>query len=284
MRVLSFGAITQSWTYDGIPLVLGYEDAELYRADMNYAGAIVGRVAGRVRSPVDIHGTLCHLRPNEGSVHLHGGPGGLSRQMWDMTQISAARVDLHTRSLHGAEGYPGTLDVTVTIRLSADGVTYDMTARPDRPTWVSMAQHNYYCLGADDNAGLDLDLSARAHLELDDLGIATGVRLPLSGKTDLRGGQSLAGLDLDHAFQLDNGVIILTGPAGQLRLQTDQPCVQVYTGMGLVAPLSAGQGVALEPQGFPNALNCPSFPQQLSTPDQPYVQSLRVQFLAKPPV
>ena len=36
-----------------------------------------------------------------------------------------------------------------------------------------------------------------------------------------------------------------------------------------------GQGVCLEPQGYPNALNA-GYPQSLATPEQPYHQVLRV--------
>jgi aldose 1-epimerase len=68
---------------------------------------------------------------------------------------------------------------------------------------------------------------------------------------------------------------------------SDQPGLQVYTGHGLpnlhgalpgqrIAPWA---GIALEPQAFPNAVNCPSFPSIIVTPDQPYRQKLTVEIM-----
>ena len=76
----------------------------------------------------------------------------------------------------------------------------------------------------------------------------------------------------------DGAVATLHSEDGlMLALHSDQPGLQVYTGAGLsphATPLtgqthSAFAGIALEPQGFPDALNQPQFPSILCTPEQP---------------
>ena len=83
----------------------------------------------------------------------------------------------------------------------------------------------------------------------------------------------------------------LLAPNGlRLRMWSDQPGLQVYTGHGLsrVEGAHPGQciapwaGIALEPQGFPNAVNCPTFPSIIVTPDQPYHQRLTVEIMEDP--
>lgn len=277
VTLLSLGGITQSWTYNGVPLILGHAVATDAIDDPAYAGAIIGRTAGRVRSPARFGADTREMSANEGLVHLHGGPGGLSRQYWDAEQVSDQTARFKLTSKDGADGYPGTVQFTVTVTLSADGVTYDMQATTDARTWISMAQHNYYCLGGSGVDQLKLTLPATHHLALDTLGIATGQTLRLTN--DLRLAETpLKSLNLDHAYVLNGDTITLSGPAGRLSLQTDQPCAQVYTGSGLTAPFQPGGGVAIEPQGYPNATNCPSFPLTWVTPETPYHQRLNLKF------
>jgi aldose 1-epimerase len=77
------------------------------------------------------------------------------------------------------------------------------------------------------------------------------------------------------------------GPAAEvtagglrLRLWTDQPGLQLYTGDGLGAPFAPRHGLCLEPQGFPNAVNMPAFPSVVCTPERPYRQTTTVEIAA----
>ena len=103
------------------------------------------------------------------------------------------------------------------------------------------------------------------------------------------------GTDLNLAMpdsrDQDQPVAELLAPNGlRLRMWSDQPGLQVYTGHGLpridgahegqrIAPYA---GLALEPQGFPDAVNQPAFPSVIVTPDRPYRQRLTVEIMEVP--
>jgi aldose 1-epimerase len=90
---------------------------------------------------------------------------------------------------------------------------------------------------------------------------------------------------IDHNWALDAG----GGPALRLRspesglaleLSTDQPGLQVYTGQGLGSPFAPHGGIALEPQGFPDAVNQPDFPNVVLRPGETYRRRATYRFKA----
>ena len=83
---------------------------------------------------------------------------------------------------------------------------------------------------------------------------------------------------LDHNYVLDSEpgdkiAAILLDPESRHRLivATDAPGLQVYTGEYLP---QARQGIALEAQGFPNAVNTPHFPSVILRPGQSATRSI----------
>ena len=90
--------------------------------------------------------------------------------------------------------------------------------------------------------------------------IPTGRLLPAEGDFDFRSLRRI-GRDYDHAFVL-SGEQACTLRAGglQLELRTDFPALQVYTGAFLPPPHAPRQGLALEPEFFPDSPNHPDFP------------------------
>ena len=70
-----------------------------------------------------------------------------------------------------------------------------------------------------------------------------------------------------------------------MKLWSDQPGAQLYTAAAM--PLQVGgldgqtygpaSGFCFEPQGFPNAVNIPTFPTVFVSPEKPYVQKLQVE-------
>ena len=63
-----------------------------------------------------------------------------------------------------------------------------------------------------------------------------------------------------------------------LEIVTDQPGLQIYSGQGLQAPFVAHGGLALEPQGFPDAVNQPHFPPAILRPGERYSRFARYRF------
>ena len=63
-----------------------------------------------------------------------------------------------------------------------------------------------------------------------------------------------------------------------LEIETDQPGMQVYSGQGLAEPFAPFCGLALEPQGFPNAVNTPGFPDVVLRPGETYRRRVLYRF------
>lgn len=284
MRValLSLGAVTQGWWLNDQPLILGYDDPQAYLTDPYYMGAVVGRVANRIGGArFTLDGIRYDLNANDGTNTLHGGANGLSRQTWTITQLSPGAAVLSLQSPDGDNGFPGSVRFEIQITLSAPRLTYEMSAYPDRPTPISLAQHNYYAPGsARAAAECQLMLCSDRVLELDDHRVPTG-KLAEAARYgfDVRGGKPDEMLDhffpFDHDRAGDRPVAELTSPDGlRLRVFSDQPGAQVYAGAHLGPPFSKGAGLCIEPSGYPNAVNIPSFPPVIATPDKPYKQTL----------
>ncbi|MEM7318761.1 MAG: aldose epimerase family protein [Pseudomonadota bacterium] len=295
VTLLSLGCITQDWQVPlrgrRVPGVLGYQDPRAYLRNPYWMGVIAGRVANRISGAgFKMNGEYFRLPANQPPNHLHGGDKGLSSQNWEMDADGARSVQLRLVSPDGDQGYPGRLDLTVTIRLRGHTLTYEMEARSDRPTPVNLAQHSYYSLGADSVRDFDVTLDADRFTSNDPDLIPTGQIEPVTGRSfDFRRGRSIGDADpegqgLDMNFVLNSGVINVAGNGLSLEIETDQPCVQLYTATYLKpseVPL-AGQshrsfaGLCLEPQGFPNAINTPGFPVSMVTPDAHYRQISKV--------
>lgn len=288
VAVLDLGAITQSWhvPHQGrrVPVVLGHDDPEAYRHNPWYLGAMIGRLAGRVaRARLPLGGQSWRLPANDGANHLHGGPGGLHSRTWRMDPDGTRALRLTLHSDHLDQGYPGALDIALTISLSGFRLSYDIRVTSDRPTPVSLTQHSYYRLGDAPLRDHVLRVPAAAHLPLAGDLVPLGEVAPVAGTAlDLREGATLgcadpAGTGLDMCYRLDGRVVRLDAPDGlALTMETDQPCLQLYTGSHLAAPFAPFAGLCLEPQQYPDALNCPAFPVVLCTPDQPWHQVLHV--------
>ncbi len=286
VSVLNYGAITQGWWYKDVPLILGFEDPNEYLTDTRYLGAIVGRVANRIRGATfDLDGARFGLNANEGKNTLHGGDYGLSKQYWELEQFAQNEVFLSYVSRDGESGFPGNIRFEVRICLLGPRLTYSITAQPDRPTPISIAQHNYYTLGAAE--GVDrhkLKLASNRYLEIDDLGIPSGRVLAtdengLGFSTPRAIGSAPEGIDHYYCFDHDRDpnalVAKLTSPSGiALTVYSDQPGAQVYSGYKGTEPLCASRGVCIEPSGYPNAPNISSFPSIIYTPENPYRQVL----------
>src|SRR5690625_4305491 len=127
VQFLDFGGIITNITIpdkDGNKenIALAYNNVADYEKNPLYLGAIIGRVAGRIANATfTINDTTYTVEANEGNHHLHGGTNGLHTIIWDTKAFStdtSVGVKLTHTSLHGTEGYPGTIDFTVTYILT----------------------------------------------------------------------------------------------------------------------------------------------------------------------
>jgi aldose 1-epimerase len=293
-------------------VVLGFAALRDYQQPHPYLGAVVGRHANRIRGGrFELDRRAVALARNDGPHHLHGGPEGFDRRRWDATVLDdgdepALEFALH--SADGDQGYPGALEARVTYRLSGGRLHIDYLAAATTPTPVNLTQHAYFDLsGRGDVRGQQLRLAASRYLPVDAQLIPTGEIRDVAGTPfDFRSGaligerlQALAEADpasrgFDHCFVLDGVAGALRtaaelhdpGSGRRLRLLSDQPGLQVYTGNFLDGslhdrdgvPLRRYAGVCLEPQRFPDGPNQPGFPDPILRPGQVYRQACVLDF------
>lgn len=288
-------------------VVLGFGTLADYQQAQPYLGAVVGRHANRIRGGrFELDGREIALARNDGPHHLHGGPEGFDRQRWTASVLDPGdepALEFALHSVDGDQGYPGALETRVTYRLQDGRLHIDYLAAANAPTPVNLTQHAYFDLsGRGDIRGQQLRLAASHYLPVDAELIPTGEIREVAGTAfDFRAGavigerlqalhaEAPASLGFDHCFVLDGAAgslrtaaELLDPPSGRrLRLLTDQPGLQVYTGNFLDgrlhdragARLQRNAGLCLEPQRFPDGPNQPGFPDAVLRPGELYRQA-----------
>jgi aldose 1-epimerase len=114
-----------------------------------YFGAIIGRYANRIANGrFCFNGVEYSLALNDGINHLHGGKRGFDKASWNAQEIAGktqGSVALSYVSTDGEEGYPGTLQVTVTYTLNDENVVkIEYIAKTDKKTVVNLTNHSYF--------------------------------------------------------------------------------------------------------------------------------------------
>lgn len=295
---LDRGVTLQSFVFNGHDIVLGFDNMASYEQSSAYIGATVGRVCNRIADGrFTLNGKEYVLACNEADrhVHLHGGDVGFNQKVWDYTVVKEntdPTVEFSLHSTDGEEGYPGNLDVQVTVSLSEDNtLSFCYHAVSDQDTPVSLTNHAYYNLNGCDGEKVQntyLQVAADEFTPVNNRLIPTGEYCPVENTPlDLRKFVRLEDVfsstdplvadigGLDHNFVLSHGrrplsdAAVAYSPATGIRLtcQTDLPGIQVYTAGCLEESsgkygLSWGpyQGLCLETQFFPDSVNQPQFP------------------------
>lgn len=316
--ILTLGATLRSCVVADVrgdfdDVVLGFDTAGEYLGGNQYFGATVGRYANRIANGrFSVGGRTYQLAVNDPPNAEHGGKEGFDRRVWriegtDIANGAALRLSLV--SPDGDQGYPGELTVYLTYTLTnRDELRIDYTATTSAATVINLTNHSYWALaGADATVAL-LCVEADAYTPVNSCLIPTGELLPVAGTVfDFRTPQAIAsrirdGLDpqlvfargYDHNF-------VLRGVNGSLRraarledprsgrvleLSTTEPGLQVYTGNFLSGAVVGkdrrlyrqGDGIALEPQHFPDSPNHPQFPSTVLEPGQVWTSTTVYRF------
>lgn len=291
-HVTNYGAILQSLEIPDaagrlVDVVLGFDTLEEYLGGHPFFGTTVGRCANRIAGGrFTLEGRDYHLAINDGAGpnHIHGGPGGFDKQVWEPVDFGQREegpfVTMTYTSVDGEEGYPGTVETTVTYTLTGDDeLRISMEARSDRSTVVNLTNHSYWNLNGH-QAGPVLDhevtLFADAYTPVDRHLIPTGEIRPVAGtpfdftepktiaaemdaisqagprvsggprETDESGGPG--GYDHNFVLRDADGRVRQAAQAASRRsglamtVRTDQPGVQFYTGNNLTDALTGKQG------------------------------------------
>lgn len=313
MKVLSYGGVVQSLE---VPdrrgrhenVSLGFDNLDDYVARSPHFGALIGRYGNRIaKGRFTLDGKQYQLSVNDGENSLHGGALGFDYRVWDVepfTRGSDVGLVLHYTSIDGEMGYPGTLRAKVTYTLTRGGDWHvDYEATTDKATVVNLTSHVYWNLAGEGSGTVEdheLSIAASRYTPTDAGLIPTGELAKVSGTPfdfrrakpvgrDIRDAhpQLVTAKGFDHNWVLDKGLTarpehvatLRDGSSGRtLRIATDQPGLQFYSGNFLDGTLTGtdgalyrqGDALCLETQHFPDSPNQPSFPSTVLRPGQTY--------------
>lgn len=291
----TLGARLLSLHLDGVDLVAGGGDDDQLLAGDWTAGAVCGRIAGRISNArFTLDGVEYRLTPNMGEHQLHGGPDNFAIRHWNAQSADESiRFSLH--SPDGDQGFPGALDVTAIYTLSGNVLRLDLEARTSKTTVVNLTNHAYWNLSGGRCGAFDheMQINGGRYLVLNDLLLPSGVLQEVDGQPQDFRTMKRVGQFFDNCWVLDGArgalrqALVLRDPASGRRMEVwgTEPGIQMYTafhwneGMpGRNGPLKQFAAIAIEPQNFPDAPNHPLFPSAVLHPGGTYRNSMEWRF------
>lgn len=312
VTVISYGATLQSVRMRDRQghmqeLTLGFDTLDGFLGEHPFFGSTVGRVANRIANGAfTLEGKSYTLAKNNGNNHLHGGIEGFNRKVWDSEQVEENdRIGVHFSytSPDGEEGYPGTLKARASYFLSSDGtLTLEYTAETDKATPVNLTNHVYWNVeGTESETVRDhlLTIESDYILPVDAQLIPTGEQMPVAStpydfteekKVDTAL-HSLGGIDHCYVVRGEPGslrpaAVLRSERTGiALRLKTTKPGMQLYTGNFLEGASGRNgrvyakhNGICLETEHFPDAVNREQFPSMVLHPGEEYHHTTTISF------
>jgi len=313
VELLPLGALIQSFKVNGLNIVQGFPTQEQYvRHNTPFFGETIGRVANRLQGARvnDLNGRAYALAANNGPNTLHGGKVGWGKRVWKGPEPVGVRpipgveglkggesVRFSLVSEDGEEGFPGTVEATVTYTAGTQDVAGGKTANVlgfeyevrlvggADETVVNLTNHSYFNLSGDATIdGTTVMLGARDHLPVDAGSIPTGGPIPYpSVDTTKPFGLGATEPKFDYCFTLpaDPSSVPIDTRAQPLALNlaahhpktgvhlevlSTEPSFQFYTGDGTDVPAVEGapargprSAFCCEPGRFVNAVNVPEW-------------------------
>jgi galactose mutarotase-like enzyme len=287
-------------------VLLGHADPQQYLDSSYYIGGTIGRYANRIAAGrFRLDGREVQVGTHDRGNHLHGGPDGFDRRLWAVVAQDDNAATLELVSPDGDQGFPGELRAQATYVVGPDQVSVTLTATTSATTVVNLTSHAYFNLDGEGAGTIDhhqLQVAADEYTPVDHTGIPCAGHAPVADTPfDLRKPTSIgrvvrsgheqiaAARGIDHNYVvrgegLRTDAVLLSHVSGiRLEIKSDQPGLQVYTGNFLDGGLTAsdgsllrqGDGIALEPQLFPDSPNQPGFPDATLRPGETYRAEIR---------
>ena len=284
IKISDLGATVVSFSVFGKDVVGGFDTLFGYLKDDSHQGATIGRVANRIANArFTMDGKEYRVSANDNGNCLHGGCG-FDYKVWQVSEYCDDHITLSYTSGDGEEGFPASLTATVKYMLVGTELIIDYKAIPDGKTPISMTNHAYFNLNGfgGDILGHTLTVFADRYTKVG------GNLIPTGERPDVRGtafdftephkiGERIADTDggYDHNFILSPTeygeylgkalglAAILEGDEIRMKVYTDQPGVQFYSGnfLGFGPDFKGGikqikhGALCLEAQTEPNSVN-----------------------------
>jgi len=315
VKVLDYGAIiTECWVPNNAGelanVVLGFDNLDQYMGKHPRFGSTIGRYANRIATAqFELDGVQYKLAANNGSNCIHGGIIGFDKHMWQLVNSNAdsheQSITLRYRSADMEEGFPGNLDLTLTVALT-DKNTLRLTykASSDKATPLNLTNHSYFNLNGAGNGNI-LQHHAKFHAEsctpLNADSLPTGeivsvTNTPYDFRHDTAIGANIDKLDGGYDINYVVGQHSLIQPSGakqapsllvaqvrselsgrKLDIYTDQPGFQFFTANGLDGSIKGlggsyekYAGFCIETQHFADSIHHDNFPNTILRPGEEF--------------
>ena len=300
-----------------VDIIVGPETPEDFFSSNNpYYGAIIGRYANRIdKGRFELDGKVYQLNCNNGTNHLHGGPGGLHNQVWDCIYESKEKLVFSHISPHLSEYYPGAVSFEVSIELVQHSLKLSYKATTDTTTIINLTHHPFFNLDGCGSINFDshqLQLWADQYLPVRTDMIPEGSLCDVTGtpfdfttpaniseRLQEKHEQLQRGNGFDHCFVRNNNAANELGLAASvaslqtgicMRIYTSEPGVQLYTGNFMDGANQLKEGnldvlrsaFCLETQHFPDSPNQPHFPSVIMKPEEEYQSTTILEFSITP--
>ncbi len=289
-------------------ITLGFDNFTDYELHSPYFGSTVGRVANRIAGgQFTLDGKEYQLEKNENGVnHLHGGPKGISKLIWNMEtgqSENASFIKCTYQSADGEEGYPGDFNVEMLYTLNeSNQLIFDYKATCSKACPVNLTNHAYWNLSGQKRRSIldhELQLICDAYLPVDKNLIPTGEVKKVEGTPfDFQNVHTIGerleqagGYDHCYVYRMEKGscdkIAVAYDPESgrEMTVYTTEPGVQFYSGNFLHRKEEQGfkvyDGFCLETQHFPDAINQKDFHSVVLNPGETYIQKTYHQFNSK---
>lgn len=293
-------------------VLVGCARPEGYYEDNPYFGATIGRYGNRIGGgQFTLNGTTYTLEKNDGNNTLHGGTSAnFDRQIWD-AEIDGEHLVLKHLSPDGAGGFPGNLQVTLTITLTEENeIILDYTATTDKDTVCNLTNHSYFNLGGQETVlEHELMINSKMITPVDDELIPHGEYQNIEGTVfsflfpkkigrDLFSDEPIIrkcnGYDFNYCLDkvgkgLEHAAYVYDKESGRrMDCYTTLPGIQLYTGCSTGSYAGKGKrkydnhcALCLETQRYPNSPNCPEYPSTVLKAGETYKEITTYKFSVK---
>lgn len=302
IEIINYGAIitkiiTPDIKGENKNIVLGYNNLSDYEKDKHFIGAIIGRYANRINNAIiKLNNKTYCLEKNDKENHLHGGDSGFHKKKWEykkqFIENDSAGITLNYLSKDLEAGFPGNLNIEVSYTLNNNNeIKIKYIAKTDRDTHINITNHTYFNLSSNLNQNIfdhNLTISGNKYLEFNKDNIPTGKILDVSNsKFDFQKSRKISN-ELDNCWiiKLENNKtqklaahLTHEKTGRSIKVFTDEPGVQVYTGNNLNKTHKKNSGICIETQHFPDSPNNTSFPTTLLTPNNPFESNTTIKIL-----
>lgn len=306
--VINYGArltalIIPTQKYGNINTILAYEHNEQYKLDPMFHGAIAGPVCNRIADgKYHVGQQLFQTEKNEGNNTLHSGSQGLHQKYWRLVEHDNNSITLEVTLFCSESGFPGNISISLTYTLlDSNSLQIKWSAISDKITPLSLTNHSYFNLaGFGDIKSHLLHIPAKLYTPINEEQIPTGEIAKVENSIfDLRKFTTVSsildsnepeiirwgGLDHNWLYEYSQKPTLqaqLYSPDSHLLLQIEStlPGLQCYTGNQLAVFGIHGthEGICLEPQFPPNAVNQHNFPSCLLPKNKRVMQQINFNF------